>query len=90
MHSIGKKIFISQPIVVDYDILVACGYRLQQGFVSLYEIIDRYLKSNHFNLSPFNTFVMDYYLKQNKFREQDVMFVINGLFDNSSEKSIVS
>lgn len=89
MHSIGKKIFISQPIVVDYDILVACGYRLQQGIVNLYEIIDRYLKSNHFNLSPFNTFVMDYYLKQNKFREQDVMFVTNGLFDKISKRSIV-
>lgn len=90
MHSIGKKIFISQPIVVDYDILVACGYRLQQGLVNLYEMIDRYLKSNYFNLSPFNTFVMDYYLKQNKFGEQDVIFVTDGLFDNSSEKSIVS
>lgn len=32
MHSIGKKIFISQPIVVDYDILVACGYRLQRNY----------------------------------------------------------
>ena len=86
----SKNIFISQPIVVDYDILVACGYRLQQGLVNLYEIIDKYLKSNHFNLSPFNTFVMDYYLKQNKFGEQDVIFVTDGLFDNSSEKSIVS
>lgn len=78
-HPISKPIFITQPIIVDFDILATCGYRLQSGNYHLNQMIAKYLHLNSLNLSPFNTFVIDHYLKKSLFTEEDVRFISEGL-----------
>lgn len=78
-HPISKPIFITQPIVIDFDILATCGYRLQSGNYHLDQMIAEYLDLNSLNLSPFNTFVIDHYLKKTLFTEDDVRFISEGL-----------
>lgn len=78
-HPISKPLFIAQPIIVDFDILATCGYRLQSGNYNLDRMIAKYLDVNALNLSPFNTFVIDHYLKKALFTEEDVRFISEGL-----------
>lgn len=86
-HPIGRDIFISQPIVVDFDILVSCGYKLQQRELDLSDMFSRYLLANKLNLAPFNTFVMDNYLKRRKNTEEDIKFATEGILDGSKDNS---
>lgn len=80
-YHIDKPIFITQPIVVDFDTLVICASKLHKGTLKLDVMIHEYLQKNRLYLSPFNAFVIDNCLRKSKITKNDIQFMTEGLVE---------
>lgn len=80
-YHIDKPIFITQPIVVDFDTLVICASKLHKGTLKLDVMIHEYLQKNRLYLSPFSAFVIDNCLRKSKITKNDIQFVTEGLVE---------
>lgn len=78
------KVFISTPIIMDFDILIKLGYMLSIKSVNLWNIVKNYLSHNEFNISPFNTYVMDNILNKHHIIEKENNFLFAEIFVNKS------
>lgn len=85
-HPINMPVFTSVPIIMDIDTIIKCANRLNNRTFNFGEMLIAYIAKNNYNLSPFNTFVIDNYLHRQLFDAGNANFLfgdfIAGLNDN--------
>lgn len=74
-HKIDVPVFISVPVIMDFDTIIKCGYRLKTGQFQLSEMLRKYILYNEGNLGPFNTFVIDEYINKLPFDPKRTEFL---------------
>lgn len=87
VHPIEIPVFISVPVIMDMDIIIKCANRLNNGTFKLEDMLMSYIAKNHFNLSPFNTFVIDNYLCKRPFDPENTKFLFGDFIDGLNEDS---
>lgn len=75
------NVFVSNPIIIDFDTLIRLGYGLSTGKYDLWNIIWSYLLDNSFNLAPFSTYVIDKILRNQHVNEAENKFLFSELFE---------
>lgn len=86
-HPIGTPVFISVPIIMDMDIIIKCANRLNIGAFKLDEILMSYIVKNNYNLSPFNTYVIDNYLCKRPFDAENTNFLFGDFIEGLNENT---
>ena len=74
-HKIDVPVFISVPVIMDFDTIIKCGYRLKTGQFQLPEMLRKYILYNEGNLGPFNTFVIDEYINKLPYEPKSTEFL---------------
>lgn len=74
---LGKhKVFISIPLIVDFDSLINLCYELHIGKYDFHEIISRYILFNKHRLASFKTFVTDNYLGEHHLDDNEITYLL--------------
>lgn len=79
-YPIDCPVFISVPIIMDLDIIIKCANRLHSGKFDLAESLIRYVKENKYNIVSFKTFVIDNYIRNHPFDEENGEFLFGDFF----------
>lgn len=87
VHPIGTPVFISVPIIMDMDIIIKCANRLNIGAFKLDEMLMSYTVKNNYNLSPFNTYVIDNYLCKRPFDAENTKFLFGDFIEGLNENT---
>lgn len=80
-HPIDCHVFISVPIIMDLYTIIKCANRLHNGNFDFVEMLTRYIKENNYNLVPFNTFVIDNYICNHPFDEENGEFLFGDFME---------
>lgn len=75
------KIFVSVPIIMDFDILIKLGYLFSIKNINLRGVLQDYISYNKFNISPFNTYVIDNILKGHNITTEENSFLFAEMFE---------
>lgn len=65
-YQFKKGIFISRPIIIDYNDLVYLSYRLHKGVLNLKDVLMDFIKRAWKNMQSFSTFIQDEYKIEDK------------------------
>lgn len=84
-HPIEVPVFISVPVIMDMDIIIKCANRLNNGAFKFEEMLISYIANNKYNLSPFNTFVIDNYLCKHPFDAGNTKFLFGDFIEGLNE-----
>lgn len=81
-HKIDVPVFISVPVIMDFDTIIKCGYRLKIGQFKLPEMLRKYILYNEGNLGPFNTFIIDEYINKLPYEPKSTEFLFGDFVES--------
>ena len=70
-------VFVTNPLVIDLDSLIRLSYLIHIGKLNLWDVLWDYLKDNHYNIKPFNSFVHDNLLRYHTITAEENAFLFD-------------
>lgn len=63
--------------MIDLDSLIRLSYLIHIGKLNLWDVLWDYLKDNHYNIKPFNSFVHDNLLRYHTITAEENAFLFD-------------
>lgn len=75
-----QEIFVSVPVIIDFDTLIKLCYIFSVKKINLWKVIWDYIQLNSGHISPFSTYVIDNILKEHSITKEENKFLFSDFF----------
>ena len=74
-YQFQKDVFISRPIIIDYNDMLYLSYRLNKGVLKLKNVLLDFIKRSWKNVQSFSSFIQDEYKIENKDTQDEMKYM---------------